>query len=460
MRKLDDMKIQQELADIASKGKRKEKEYQSWPKPMGRAAYHGVIGHIVDTIEPHTEADANAILVQFLVVIGNVIGRGVGFQQEATRHYTNLYTVIVGDSSKARKGTGLGYALELVRIADSEYETQRIARGLSSGEGLVFHIRDETTKMVRPKDASPEGEEWIKATIDPGILDKRLLVVEEEFARVLKVMKRDGNTLSTELRGLFDKGDGGSLTKTDPLRCRGGHVSIISHIVKDELRRELTDTEMANGFGNRFLFACSRRSKLLPHGSSLDLTTLAFDLSNAIKEAKLIGKGPPMALDTEARELWEEQYETLSEAKQGLVGAITSRGEALVKRIAVIYAAIDGCLSVRYDHLRAALEVWRYCEDSATYIFGDSTGDVFADEILTALRVAEHNGLTRNDIVNSFSRHRTDRIKAGLVTLTNANLAVSSKERTGGRPAERWYASEFAPSRGSETSEKSEKSPL
>ena len=36
--------------------------------------------------------------------------------------------------------------------------------------------------------------------VDPGIEDKRLWVVESEFATTLRVMQRDGNTLTAIVR--------------------------------------------------------------------------------------------------------------------------------------------------------------------------------------------------------------------------------------------------------------------
>ena len=71
---------------------------------------------------------------------------------------------------------------------------------------------------------------------------------------MLKVMTREGNTLSPVIRSAWDSGDLRSLTKNSPARATGAHVSIIGHITKDELRRLLTETESANGFANRFLF--------------------------------------------------------------------------------------------------------------------------------------------------------------------------------------------------------------
>ncbi len=195
---------------------------------------------------------------------------------------------------RAARVTSLGHVRRLVATADSEHVEQRIEGGLSSGEGLVYAVRDATTKSVENK----ETGEWESQVVDPGVEDKRLLVLEGAFSGVLKVMGRPGNTLSPTIRNLWDRGSAGALTKHDRTRCRDAHVSIIGHIVRDELRRELTQTELGNGFANRFLFVCAQRSRLLPDGGSINdgvLSVMAFELQRKVAEARVIGLGSPMA---------------------------------------------------------------------------------------------------------------------------------------------------------------------
>jgi len=61
----------------------------------------------------------------------------------------------------------------------------------------------------------------IEKTIDAGVEDKRLMIVEEEFAKVIQVMKREGNTLSTNIRQAWDGSPFHILTKTSPMRATG-----------------------------------------------------------------------------------------------------------------------------------------------------------------------------------------------------------------------------------------------
>jgi hypothetical protein len=206
--------------------------WPSWERAVADGALHGLAGELVRTLKPHTEADPAAILVQLLVCYGNVIGRRAHFTVEADKHYLNLYAVVVGTTSKGRKGTSWGQVRHQIEMADPGWR-QRVASGLSSGEGLIWHVRDRTDE-------------------DDGVQDKRLLVHESEFASVLKVMGREGNTLSPVLRDAWDTGDLQTLTKSAPAEATGAHISLVAHVTAQELRRRLDATEAANGFGNRF----------------------------------------------------------------------------------------------------------------------------------------------------------------------------------------------------------------
>ncbi len=107
----------------------------AWPDSLDSAALHGVAGDVVRITAPHTEADPAAILVQFLVATGNAMGRSAGFKAEATFHGTNLYALIVGRTSKGRKGSSWGQARWPVELAAGEEWAGRIKSGISSGEG-------------------------------------------------------------------------------------------------------------------------------------------------------------------------------------------------------------------------------------------------------------------------------------------------------------------------------------
>jgi hypothetical protein len=312
-----------------------------------------------------------------------------------------------------------------------------IQGGLSSGEGLIWEVRDAIVKREPVKERGRiTGHQEIE--VDAGVADKRLLVYEAEFAVVLKSIERQGNILSAILRQAWETGALRTMVKNSPARSTDAHISIIGHITVEELTRYLSTTEAASGFGNRFLWACVKRSKLLPEGGGpVADAEVRSRLCEAVEFAKVTGE---LRRDEEAASLWREMYGQLSTDRPGLSGALSARAEAQVVRLACIYALLGLSATVRVEHLRAALALWDYCERSVRYIFGDSLGDPMADEILQGLR-ASPQGLTRDEIRQLVGKNvASDRIGTALGVLVEYNLARLAKEATAGRPVERWFA--------------------
>jgi hypothetical protein len=383
----------------------------------------------VRAISPHTEGDPVAILANLLTMFGSAVGRTPFSPVGATRHRANLFIVHVGETARARKGTAHDESLRLMTLADP-YWTDRVQGGLSSGEGVIYAVRDKTYKINK------EGNEVVD---DPGVEDKRLLAVEPEFSSVLRVSSRDGNTLTEVLRRAWDGSPQRTLTRNSPLKASGAHIAILGHITKDELRRELTETSQLNGYANRHLFLCVRRSQLLPHGGWLSNETvqaLGRRLQQALLRARQIQQ---VVRDDEARLMWEAVYPALTADRPGLLGAITARAEAQVLRLSLVYALLDGSATIQRPHLEAALALWQYAEDSARFIFGDATGDPIADRILSALRA---NGpMTQNEVVDLFGRHVGGaRLNQALELLLRLGKVRSRREETGGRPRTLWEA--------------------
>jgi hypothetical protein len=405
---------------------------EGWPEPLGFAAFHGLAGKVVSRLLPHSEADPAALLVHFLVAFGNAVGRGPHAQVEADRHAGNLYAAFVGLTGAGRKGTAAGRIQELYAAADADWAKHCVKGGMSSGEGVIRAIRDLPDKLAAKQD---EG-----AGDDQGVGGKRLFLREGELSRMFTAMARPGSTLSQIVRNGWDGLDLEVLTKHEPVRAKDPHISIAGDITADELCRLLGRLELVNGFANRFLFVLTMRSKRLPEGGRLteaELNELTTELSKALEAARKIGR---VERDPEAGKLWAEMYPELSADRPGLLGAATSRAAAQVLRLSLIYALLDGSSLVRPVHLRAAREVWRYCEDSARFLLGDAL-DAFADRLLTAIREAGKSGLSGTQIRDLFGRHaRMNDITRALAQLQPAGLVVKVRVKTGGRPKIVWIA--------------------
>lgn len=391
-----------------------------WPAAPDDAAYHGLPGAIVAKIAPNTEADPVAILAQLLVCCGALIGRGAHFQVEATTHHPHEFVVLIGASSKARKGSSFDHVAKLMTEADPSFPS-RLSTGLSSGEGLIWALRD------------PHGQ-------DPGNPDKRLLVLEPEFASLLKAASRELSTLSPTLRSAWDGRPLAVLTRTAPARATGAHVAIIGHITDTELRRYASAIEIANGLLNRFLLLSVRRVRLLPEGGNpepLKNTGLARYLATVLKHARTTGQ---VKLAADTRELWWHTYPQLTQPAAGLTGQLTARAEAHVIRLALLYTLLDTTNTIRPEHLTAALALWDYAHRSAAWALGQATGDPLAEQIHAAL-ARTPDGLTRTQIRDLCHRNLpAKRIEQALATLAASGRAQQQRTITGGRPAERWTA--------------------
>jgi hypothetical protein len=244
--------------------------------------------------------------------------------------------------------------------------------GLSSGEGLIAAVADP-------------GDEENANVANPASRDRRLFVIEEEFSRVLQVAKREANTLSAVVRQVYDTGDLAVLTKTAQT-VTGAHISILGHITLEELRAKLSETDMANGLANRYLFVCATRSQRLAQSKPPDkatITRLGTRVAHALREARRIGT---VTFTAAAADLWTRLHDEMSDDDPGgLLGAIVARPEAQTLRLALTYALLDRTDQIDTPHLEAAWAVWQYCRTSAAHILGDAVGDENADKLLQAI---------------------------------------------------------------------------
>jgi hypothetical protein len=418
------------------------------PPQLDKAALHGLAGEFVELVAPESEASQANLLFQFLPAFGNRVGRKPYFQIEGDRHRAVLYTCIVAPTGEG-KGIGEGRVRQsfdhdggaLRDFANGELGTSRqwlrecvYSGALGSGEGLITRLRDHEDDMI-----SANGEHQA---------ERRLFFQMAEFATQLKIIERGGSTASPLLRHAWDCPEVlyPPLIKSSRERSTGAHVGVNSHITPDELQRCLTLTEIANGFGNRFVFAYCTRAQLLPMGGDLDrddIRALAARIDAAARRASQFDE---VDLDRQAAALWDDKYREIRRTRPGLLGALVARGAAQVRRLALIYALLDGRQQTAVAHLQAALAAWQYAYDSAAFIFGDAIGEPVADTILQALRQAGQRGLTRLQISNLLSRHQSsERIMQALKLLADgryARVEQTTAGQRGGRPAEIWFAVE------------------
>jgi len=417
-----------------------EIKIKEWPE-FSAMACPGILGEFVRLATRDSEADPAAIAITTLVrfcaeVFGHAPGKGPHISVGETIHPPRLFAVICGNTSKSRKGTSRHpvtklFSREHCPVADLQawdlpLPAKESGGPLSTGEGLAFHVRDVTDEERERRQRQNPNEPMHEQG------DKRLIILDEEFASALTCTKRVGNTLSMAIRCFWDSGDYAPLTKSNPITVRGAHINIVTHITTQELAVCLGEIQAVNGFGNRFLWICARRSKLVALPArmpAVELAPLQRELWRLAAQAQQRGA---MNTTPNALELWESIYPELSREHIGLAGSIINRAEAQTLRLALVYALLDGQGRIDVSHLQAALAMWRYAQDSALYIFGDQAVDPLESKILRAL---QNGPLTATELNRALSGHVPKERLQPLLQRLEAQQRISiASAINGGRP--------------------------
>lgn len=411
---------------------------QAWPI-LDPAAFYGLPGDVVELLSPHTEADPVAILVTFLAAFGAMAGPGFGVRPHAMAdsavHPARLFPLLVGPTAKARKGTAWQGVRRILNLVDSDFIANRVMSGFGSGEALVAELASGGQGDVEIRD----GE------IDVP-LDRRILVFEPEFARVLSVSAWQGSTMSAILRQAWD-GDSLQLRlrRHKALVANDPHVVLIGHITLEELKTRITSTDLFSGYINRFQIICVHRCNIIPSGGAVDeieLRRLAMNVKRTlavVSDFGLISRTPL------AEKRWHDRYHEMAEDDPGgLLGASVARAEAQTLRNSVAFAIASGSPVIKTQHVDAAWALWSYARSSAEYVFEDGAGSTVADTILAAAKRAGPKGVSRTEVSDLLGRHRSAKeIDAAEDLLTRqGRIEITRNGKTNGRAAKRIRATD------------------
>lgn len=406
--------------------KHQEPPQRAWPQ-LDAAALSGLTGDIVNSLAPFTEADKVTLLVHILSEFSCIIGRGPHIRLDGDYVPLSFWPVVVGDTSKSRKGSGAKRIKRLFQAVDPTWTRGRHSGSLSSGEGLIYAVRDAEWGV------NAKGEEILR---DEGIVDKRLYLVQSEFGAMLRIMARDGNSLSGHLRETWDGETLKPMTKGFRIQATHPHIVVAGHVTRAELQLNFDNVEMANGFGNRFCWFVVKRSKSLPFPEDPPekvLQDLVGQLQAALTYSLDVGE---IGMTEPAKDWWRKGYDELSQGTPGLAGSLLDRAEAQVRRIAALYALLGRKREVEPEHLYAALVLWNYSVASVKFIFGEKVGDRIIDTIMEALKCGP---LTDSELNALFGRHvSAERLAHAKETLRSQGEIIYRSEPTRGRPRNVW----------------------
>jgi hypothetical protein len=420
------------------------------PKPIGEAAFIGFPGRWVKAIEEQTECNRDNLLAQLLVGLSIMFDRHF-YNYSGVDLFTNLYLAVLGDSGTARKGTALDKFKKFARLIDSNWADRGIKGEFPSGEAIIHYIRD-------PIIGVKNGKEIIR---DPGNSDKRLLIVEPEFAHLLKIAERAGNTIISTLRKAWDSPEHlSNLGKQSSENATNPHIGLIVHITEEELRK-FDPTLISNGLLNRLIFVFAFQAREIPNPEPIVWSPkLLEEFKEIYRLARVpseidtsqLGTAPEpqikhLPLDEEAKILWEKIYSERPAGKDAKMSEILRRYPDHIRKIAETYAICDRSPVISPPHLLAGKEIMDHSREYAQGIFSTFSSNKLANKILEALKRQTPEGIAKTEIyVDVFNKHvpaaEIDEALAFLVQNKLATPEIHQAVPPAKRPTEIWYATQ------------------
>jgi hypothetical protein len=226
----------------------------------------------------------------------------------------------------------------------------------------------------------------------------------------------------------------------------------LANITSTELIKLMTQTELYNGFGNRFLYVTAKREKLVAFSEEVDDSAererIIQGFTQRVKEAQ--GRGRVL-FSKAAQALWVTEYDKqANDFPGGILDTLFARSPDHTVRLALIYALEDNSPQIEVEHLRAALAVWKYCRESAVSIFKTRAGvaksanpkrDRLKGKILEYL--FEHGETAKTALKSSTTWHSNEKeFQPALEDLMEEGTIVHKIVRTGAAPAHVYSLSE------------------
>ena len=400
------------------------------------ACLYGLIGDVARAGSEGTETNAVAIAANFMAYLSCAVGRGVYLPIGNTRHHARLFCLHIGRSGRGRKGDAVSLVLRIdqaLREMNESFAPQIHRGGLSTREGLVALMHD----------GYRQGRQDV-----PAIEDKRLWVVESEFANVLHQGRRDGNTLSAALRDCWDGVDLKPATKSNRLYASDPHVCLSGAISPGELTGLMSARDLTNGFANRFLMIWAERSRMLPfpketpqavveHLARRTREVLAFVRADRHDEREHLR----MELSPQAQWRYAQFYrgELNDDLGDGTVGALLERRAPMLLRLAMLMALADLQTRIDVPHIDAAMAWIRHATASVRFVFVSAAEEAklaqvreLSNRVLAFLR--ERGQATRSQINaecfrGKVPKARIDACLEHLLACTPPKISVQTVER-------------------------------
>ncbi|WP_241826808.1 DUF3987 domain-containing protein [Streptomyces graminilatus] len=306
------------------------------------AMKYGPLGEAVEAVMPSSEADPIGVWAACLSLYSSAISRKVRLDNGRP---VVVWTVLAGRSAIGRKGYALNTARGILRPVIGGYMEARIRDGVSSGPSLV----DMLAKLELETMGSELG------------IDGRAMLVEEEWASVLKTQKRCSK-FSTLFRTAWDGKPISNRTKKEGLQSvQRPLLGFHSHITPGEWAKYVSSSEALGGSYNRLLPVLVQGSKMLPYDHKPtfpDVAPLAAAFKWAAEEERVMSFDKPAGRRFDELRAYIEQR--MAEMPE-LLSSYMERAAEQVQRIAAVLAASEKKTKISRRAVEAA---WAFVQKS------------------------------------------------------------------------------------------------
>ncbi|MFI0553438.1 DUF3987 domain-containing protein [Streptomyces scabiei] len=313
----------------------------------------GPMGDAVKEAMPTSEADPIGVWASCLSLYSASISRWVRLDD---RRPVVVWTVLAGRSALGRKGYALGTATTVLNKVIGGFIHTRRKSGIANGPTLV----DTLSKL-----------ELETMGADGGI-DGRCVIIEEEWAAVLKDQKKCSK-FSTLFRQAWDGKPISNRTKKDGLQSVAQPLlGFTAHITPGEWAKYVSSSEALGGSYNRLLPVLVERSKMLPYNSKAqvpDTKALKDALEWATEEERV------MRFTQDAGERYDEiraiVEDRMAEMPE-LLASYMERSAEQVKRVAAVLATTLKTEEISRDAVEAAWQFVSYSMSSVEKLVKDA----------------------------------------------------------------------------------------
>jgi len=336
----------------------------------GVTPYPSFITDIVQLACHNSEASPEAVALNVVVFFSALVGREkLIYKWGDTFIDARPSVLIVGKS-----GSNKGISEHLVKRIFSDFEELMKKRdkdfmpldtrsgGLNSGEGLIHSLRDEV-----------EGE---------GVNDKRALIIEPEFSKVLAVSGREGTTLSATLRNFHDGIDQRNTTRNAASECTKPHLVMMCHITKEELLKKIKSDDIANGLINRFMIFHTSQIKDVANPTPAPKDQVQAVVNHLVEIMDFVNEGQTMIEADDFLAKFDSIYSELRHPKGTLqTQQLLARRCKYVRMLSMIFAVMEKQTLINEKHLNMALIYVKYWGESVSYIFDSEVQTVQHEKI-------------------------------------------------------------------------------